>query len=167
MLDAALQNIDTVAWGESHLYVALEVPTWEPRAPSKVKYHSLAPKESKDDPQAVSNLELDEMRTVTRPPRLRMGSIETHSTVAKIGGADTGGRVIIYPENNTTRGQLHSILDHTGYYKKFIRGYALITTPLKDLLTKEARFCWDATCRENISLVLKYLGIKPVLGEDA
>ena len=28
-LDATVQDIDTVAWGELHLYVAAEVPTWE------------------------------------------------------------------------------------------------------------------------------------------
>ena len=43
----------------------------------------------------------------------------------------------------------------------------MITSPLKDFLTKVAQFYRDDTCRVNISLVLKYLGIKPVLGEDA
>ena len=37
VLDAALRDIDTVAWGESHLCVAPEMPNWEPRVPSMIK----------------------------------------------------------------------------------------------------------------------------------
>ena len=87
-IDEALQDTDTGAWGESHLYVAPKVPTWEPRVPSMVKYCSLAPKEGKVDPQDVSNLELDEMHMINGPLGLRTGSIETHPTLAKIGHAD-------------------------------------------------------------------------------
>ena len=44
VLNATLWNIDTVAWGESHLCIAPEVPTWEVQVLSMVDYHSLAPK---------------------------------------------------------------------------------------------------------------------------
>ena len=36
--------------------------------------------------------------------------------------------------------QLRSILGHTCYYMKFIRGYAEITTPMEKLLKKYAKF---------------------------
>ena len=36
--------------------------------------------------------------------------------------------------------QLRSVLGHTGYYKKFIRGYAKITTPMEKLLNKYVKF---------------------------
>lgn len=42
-LDAVLRDIDTRVWGESHLFIALELPTWETQIPSMVNYHSLAP----------------------------------------------------------------------------------------------------------------------------
>ena len=58
-LDVALQNIDTIAWGESHLSVAPEIPNWEPRTPSMIKYCSLAPKEGKNDPREGHESELN------------------------------------------------------------------------------------------------------------
>ena len=111
-----------------------------------VNYCNLALEEGKDDPQAISDSELDGMSTITKSLRLRMGIIETHPMLAKIGDADIGGRVIIYLTTPTTREQLRSILSHAGYYRNFFQGYALITAPLKDLPTKEARFCWDDIC---------------------
>ena len=52
-------------------------------------------------------------------------------------------------------------------YWKFAQKYALVRTHLKDLFIKEARFYWDDIGKAYMSLVLKNLGIKPVLGEDA
>ena len=45
--------------------------------------------------------------------------------------------VIINLAVPTTEKQLHSILGHTCYYKKFIQGYALITKPMDKLIKKE------------------------------
>ena len=38
--------------------------------------------------------------------------------------------------------QIRSVLGHTCYYRKFIKGYAEITTPMEKLLKKDAKFQW-------------------------
>ena len=39
--------------------------------------------------------------------------------------------------------QLRETLGHNGYYQKFIRGYASITTMMKKLLNKYAKLEWN------------------------
>lgn len=39
--------------------------------------------------------------------------------------------------------KLHAMLGHTGYYKKFIKYYAQITTPMEKLLKKDATLYYD------------------------
>ena len=51
--------------------------------------------------------------------------------------------VIINMAAPTTEKQLRSILRHTGYYRKFIQGYALISTPMEKLLKKDVSFFLD------------------------
>ena len=42
--------------------------------------------------------------------------------------------------------QLRSVLGHTCYYQKFIRGYAAITAPMEKMLKKDAKFQWTTEC---------------------
>ena len=39
-----------------------------------------------------------------------------------------------------------------GYYRKFIQGYALITTPLEKFLKKDVSFFWDDECQKSFEL---------------
>ena len=43
--------------------------------------------------------------------------------------------------------QLRTTLGHTGYYKKFLRGYAQITTLTKKLLKKDVKFQLNEECQ--------------------
>jgi hypothetical protein len=42
--------------------------------------------------------------------------------------------------------QLKSKLGHTGYYRKFIRGYAHIIVPMEKLLKKNIKYQWNDEC---------------------
>ncbi len=42
--------------------------------------------------------------------------------------------------------RLHATLGHIGYYRKFIKSYAHITTPMEKLLKNEATFYWNEEC---------------------
>jgi hypothetical protein len=47
---------------------------------------------------------------------------------------------ILYLKPPTSVKQMCMTLGHTGYYKKFIKGYAQITTTMEILLKKETNF---------------------------
>jgi len=49
--------------------------------------------------------------------------------------------VIINLEPPKNVKQLRVTLHHTGYYRKFIKAYAQITTPMEKLMSKAATFC--------------------------
>eukprot|EP00253_Pinus_taeda_P034386 PITA_34386 len=51
--------------------------------------------------------------------------------------------VILNLEVSRSVKQLHATLGHMGYYRKFIKGYAQITTPMEKLLKKDVTLCWD------------------------
>ena len=42
---------------------------------------------------------------------------------------------------------LQATLGHTGYYHKFIKGYASITAPMEKLLNKDVAFEWIQECQ--------------------
>ena len=42
--------------------------------------------------------------------------------------------------------ELRTTLGHTRYYRKFIKGYAQITTPMEKLLKRDAKYKWNEEC---------------------
>ena len=50
----------------------------------------------------------------------------------------------------------------TGYYRKFVKGYAKIATPLNKLLTKDMPFKW--TCDKAFNTLKHALMSTPILG---
>ena len=63
----------------------------------------------------------------------------------------------------TTEKQLCSIVGHTGYYRKFIQGYALIMTPMEKLLKKDVSFFWDEECQKSFELLKENMVSAPIL----
>jgi hypothetical protein len=53
-------------------------------------------------------------------------------------------------EPPTSVRHLMEMMGHTSYYRKFIKGYAQITTPMENLLKKEAKFQWNEDCQKGL-----------------
>ena len=62
----------------------------------------------------------------------------------------------------TTEKKLCSIPRHTGYYRKFIQGYAQITTPMEKLLKKDISFFWEAECQKSFELLKEKMVSAPI-----
>jgi hypothetical protein len=46
--------------------------------------------------------------------------------------------------------QLRARLGHIGYYRKFIKGYVQITTPMENLLRKDMKYQWNDECQHGL-----------------
>jgi hypothetical protein len=58
-----------------------------------------------------------------------------------------GEFIIFYLHPPTSVRQLCTALGHTGYYRKFIKGYAQITTPMAKILNNDSKFQWTEECQ--------------------
>jgi len=63
----------------------------------------------------------------------------------------------------TTPTHIKSFLGCCQYYRKFIRDFAKICTPLNALLRKGAKFVWDSYCEEAFQLLKSKLTSSPIL----
>ena len=58
--------------------------------------------------------------------------------------------------------QIRSVLGHTRYYRKFIRGYVEITAPMEKLLKKYAKIQWTPTCQESLEKLKNKMATAPI-----
>jgi hypothetical protein len=58
---------------------------------------------------------------------------------------------------------LKSTLGHTCYYRKFIRGYAHITTLMEKLLNKDVKYQWSEECQHSVDILKEKLVTTPIL----
>jgi hypothetical protein len=63
--------------------------------------------------------------------------------------------VILDLEPPTSVIKMRATLGHTRYYRKFINGYAQITTPMEKLLNKEAKFQWNEDYQRGLDTLKK------------
>ena len=63
----------------------------------------------------------------------------------------------------TTIKQLRTTLGHTGYYRKFIRGYAEVTAPKEKLLKKAVKFKWNEQCQDILYVLKGKMVTTPIL----
>ena len=59
--------------------------------------------------------------------------------------------------------QLRTTLGHTGYYRKFIKGYAQITAPMENQLKKDIKFEWTPECQESFDILKENMVTAPIL----
>jgi hypothetical protein len=59
--------------------------------------------------------------------------------------------------------KLHSTLGHTGYYCRFIKSYANISTPLENILKKVKVFQWTLECDKLFETLKDKLNTTPIL----
>jgi hypothetical protein len=59
--------------------------------------------------------------------------------------------------------QLCTALGHIGYYRKFIKGYAQITTPMEKLLKKDCQFGWTDECQQSFDMLKQKMVTTPIL----
>ena len=57
---------------------------------------------------------------------------------------------------------LRSVLGHTCYYRKFIKGYVEITAPMEKLLKKNAKFQWIESCQEILDKLKRKMETMPI-----
>jgi hypothetical protein len=68
--------------------------------------------------------------------------------VSKEGSKPDPGKidaVLCFPEPKTVT-NVRSFLGLTGYYRKYIRGYSRLASPLFELTKKEIAFVWNQDC---------------------
>ena len=59
--------------------------------------------------------------------------------------------------------KIHTTLSHTGYYRKFIKGYAQITAPMEKKLKKDIKFEWTPECQESLDILKEKMVTAPIL----
>jgi hypothetical protein len=70
--------------------------------------------------------------------------------------------VILDLEPPTSVRKLRKNIGHTVYYRRFIKGYVHITTPLEKLLNKEEKFQWNKDCHKGLETLKKKLVTTPI-----
>jgi hypothetical protein len=62
-----------------------------------------------------------------------------------------------------TQTEVRSFLGHAGYYRRFIKKFSKIASPLFALLMKNDEFNWTKFCQETFSTLKHQLSIAPIL----
>jgi hypothetical protein len=58
---------------------------------------------------------------------------------------------------------LRETLGHTGYYRKFINGYAHITAPMEKSLRKDKKFQWNEEFQHGLDALKEKMATAPIL----
>jgi hypothetical protein len=56
-----------------------------------------------------------------------------------------------------------NFLGHAGYYRRFIKDFSKIASPIFNLLTKEVEYCWTMNCQQAFETIKEKLTTSPIL----
>ncbi|WMV10112.1 hypothetical protein MTR67_003497 [Solanum verrucosum] len=59
--------------------------------------------------------------------------------------------------------EVRCFLGLAGYYRRFVEGFSIITSPLTKLLQKEVKFIWDDKCQKSFETLKSLLTQAPIL----
>ncbi|XP_055824296.1 uncharacterized protein LOC129892763 [Solanum dulcamara] len=59
--------------------------------------------------------------------------------------------------------EVRSFLSLAGYYRRFVKGFSIIASPLTRLLKKEVKFTWDDKCQKSFETLKSLLTQVPIL----
>lgn len=63
----------------------------------------------------------------------------------------------------TNLGELRSFLGLSGYYRRYVRDYSKVASPLTDLMKKNQRFVWSDSCQTAFDTLKEQLASPPIL----
>nr|XP_033515746.1 uncharacterized protein LOC117280170 [Nicotiana tomentosiformis] len=63
--------------------------------------------------------------------------------------------------------EIRNFLDLAGYYRRFVKGFSIIASPLTKSLGKDAKFVWDEKCQESFEKFKSLLTQAPILSLPA
>ncbi|RVW84254.1 Retrovirus-related Pol polyprotein from transposon 17.6 [Vitis vinifera] len=70
--------------------------------------------------------------------------------------------IVKLPSPTTVKG-VRQFLGHTGFYRRFIKGFSSLSKPLCELLAKDAKFIWDERCQNSFDQLKKFLTTTPIV----
>ncbi|XP_075091490.1 putative mitochondrial protein AtMg00860 [Nicotiana tabacum] len=59
--------------------------------------------------------------------------------------------------------EIKNFLGLAGYYRRFVKGFSIITSLLTKLLGKDSKFVWDDKCQESFENLKSLLTQAPIL----
>ena len=59
--------------------------------------------------------------------------------------------------------EVRSFLGLAGYYRRFVRNFSIITSPMTKLLRKDVRYRWTPECQQSFEILKEKLTTAPVL----
>ncbi|WKA10591.1 hypothetical protein VitviT2T_028156 [Vitis vinifera] len=66
------------------------------------------------------------------------------------------------PSPTTVKG-VRQFLGHAGFYRRFIQDFSKLSTPLCELLAKDAKFVWDQRCQKSFDQLKQFLTTAPIV----